>query len=72
MGEKETDNLEDIEDREKAETQEPGSEEVPKEQSGLQVVTPEQLLHLKLDNFSVQIEGLESKLDKLIKVLVKK
>ena len=55
------------------------SEELKQEESKLQIVTNEQLIHLKLDNFSLQIQqadrkvqDLISQIQKLIEILRKK
>ena len=73
MGKKDVDEILDLEDRETVDSEEPTEQTEPaKEESKLQLITSEQLTQYKLDNLSLDVQDLNSRLQELIEVLRKK
>lgn len=72
--EKEKEEIPNLEEREEAkeegsDTQESSEEEA--DQSKVQLVTNEQLLHMKLDNLSADVQTLASQTSKLVEIISK-
>ena len=73
MIKKDINEITDIEDRKVTDSEEAAeSPESAKEESKVQLITSEQLTQYKLDNLSLEVQDLSSKIQELIEILRKK